>query len=134
MGSVAAAFLPCRALGGSTGALAGHSQHVGDDPHTPHVRGEGNKVIVHHFGSQELRSPKIHLQLFTGFVPVAEKEPRVRSWGAPLTKARAREALGSMAGEQGRVPSSQGSTVGTSGEYSIIIPLPEQSQEEEQGH
>lgn len=93
MGSVAAAFLPWRALGGSTGALAGDSQHVGDDSHAPHVRGEGNKVVVHHFGSQELRSPKIHLQLLTGFVPVQGKEPRVRSWGAPLTKGRARQGF-----------------------------------------
>lgn len=62
MGSVAAALL--------------HSQHVGDDPHAPHVRGEGNKVIVHHFGSQEFWSAKIHLQLLTGFVPAPGKEPQ----------------------------------------------------------
>lgn len=132
MGSVAPAFLPCRALGGSTGALAGHSQHVGDDPHAPHVRGEGNKVVVHHFGSQELRSPKIHLQLLTGFVPVQGKKPRVRSWGAHLTKERPRQ--GFLGEWQRSRAECQGSTGVTSGEYSIIMPLPEQSQEEEQGH
>lgn len=44
-------------------------QHVGDDAHTPHVSGEGDKIVVHNFRGEEFRSSKVHLQLLSGFVP-----------------------------------------------------------------
>lgn len=133
-GSVAAAFLPCRALRATTRPWPSHSQHVGDDTNTPHVRGEGNKVVVHHFRSQELRSPEIHFQLLTGFVPVPGIEPRVRSWGAQVTRGRARQGFwerGSRAEPSAQQP---GQHWGDLRGIFITVPLPEQSQEEQQGH
>lgn len=44
-------------------------QHVGNDPDTPHVGGEGDKVIVHNFGGEEFGRPEVDLQLLSGFVP-----------------------------------------------------------------
>lgn len=111
----------------------GHSQHVCDHTHAPHVRGEGHEVVVHHFGSQELRSPKIHLQLLTGFVPAPGEEPRVRSWES-FPQGRARHSFWERGRGAELSAGSQGSSGVASGEYSIIVPLPEQSQEEEQGH
>lgn len=44
-------------------------QHVGDDAHTPHVSGKGDKIVVHNFGGKELRRSEVHLQPLSGFVP-----------------------------------------------------------------
>lgn len=65
----------------------GYSQHIRDDAYTPHVRWEGNKVIVHHFRSQELWSSKINLQFLTRFVPLPERETSLlrAGWGTHLT-------------------------------------------------
>lgn len=54
----------------------GYSQHVGDDANTPHVCWEGDKVVVHHFRSQELWSSKVNLQLLPRFVPVPDRDGR----------------------------------------------------------
>lgn len=43
-------------------------QHIGNDAHTPHVSGKGNKIIVHDFRGKEFWSSKVHLQLLSGFV------------------------------------------------------------------
>lgn len=47
----------------------GHSQHVGNDPHTPHVCREGHKFIVDDFWGQELWSAEVHLKLLPRLVP-----------------------------------------------------------------
>lgn len=54
----------------------GHSQHVGNDPHAPHVRREGHKFIVDNFRGQELWSAEVHLQLFPRLVPGEERVQR----------------------------------------------------------
>ena len=68
-----------------------HSQHVGDDAHTPHVRGERDKLIVDDLRGQELRSPEVHLQLLPRLVP--------GGWGGGQVVREPREsALGGEAG------------------------------------
>lgn len=84
MASVVAAFLLCRYPPHSELLQSlwcyhhkpsqGYSQHIRDDAYTPHVRWEGNKVIVHHFRSQELWSSKINLQFLTRFIPLPERD------------------------------------------------------------
>ena len=39
------------------GALPPCEQHVGDDPHTPHVRTCARLLAVHHLGRHELDGP-----------------------------------------------------------------------------
>ena len=47
------------------GALPPREQHVGDDPHTPHVRTCARLLAVHHLGRHELYGalefPDVHL-------------------------------------------------------------------------
>lgn len=52
--------------------LSRGSQHVGDDPHTPHVCLVGDLVVIHHLRRQELWGPKVHLQLLVGVIPGGE--------------------------------------------------------------
>lgn len=85
----------------------GYSQHVGDDAHTPHVCWEGDKVIVHHFRSQELWSSKVNLQLLPRFVPVPDRDGR-QCWERSTAQCCARQGTAEPAqqtrlGNQGSV-------------------------------
>lgn len=66
----------CEGLFHDGSQAPGHSQHVGNDSHTPHVRREGHKFIVDHFRGQELWSAEVHLQLLPRLVPGEEKVQR----------------------------------------------------------
>ena len=51
------------------GAFPARKQHVGDDPHTPHVRTGAGLLTVHHLGRHELyralQLPDVNLNNYT---------------------------------------------------------------------
>lgn len=65
-----------------TGTRPGHSQHVGDDPHAPHVCGERDELIVDNLWGQELGGSEVHLQLLPGLVPGMGGDHSGEPWDA----------------------------------------------------
>jgi hypothetical protein len=97
-GQLASTTRPCASSNPINGTRPGGSQHVGDDPQTPHVRLIRDLVIIHHLGGQELRSPKIHLQLLIGVIPrseikLSEPQPIPSPSAPPLVLPTQRPAL-----------------------------------------
>lgn len=51
-------------------------QHVSNDAEAPHVRVEGDKVVVDDLRGKKLWSAKIHPQFLSGFIPVAGEKKK----------------------------------------------------------